>query len=180
MTKYIIYVPFFIFVLYMPVARIASMEMMIALGVIALTFIPKISKNLHKPARVKRKAKAALYTSLGLVLVPLVMYTISELEGIDAAASFLAPHILLIFLFGNFVFGIPVSLIADWATVRAGKFRVLLAMIIHIAFGFISYLFLHDYVIFAVISSIVFFVVDEILRKREKPERQSNMSAVEI
>lgn len=180
MTKYIIYVPFFIFVLYMPVVHIASLEMMIALGVIALTFIPRISKQLHKPERVKRKAKAALYSSLGLVLVPLVMYTISELEGVDAAALFLASHILLIFLFGNFVFGIPTSLIADWATVRTGKFRVLMALIIHIAFGFISYLFLHDYVIFAVISSIVFFVVDEILRKREKPEQQSSMSTVQI
>lgn len=88
MTKYIMYAPFFIFVLYMPVARIASVEMMIALGVIALTFIPKISKQLHKPERVKRKARAALYTSLGLVLVPLVMYMISQLEGIDAAAFF--------------------------------------------------------------------------------------------
>ncbi|MFP3355732.1 hypothetical protein R0K17_00110 [Planococcus sp. SIMBA_143] len=128
----------------------------------------------------KRKAKAALYTSLGLVLVPLLMYTISELEGIDAAAFFLASYILLIFLFGNFVFGIPVSLIADWATARAGKFCVLLVLIIHITFGFISYLFLHDCVIFAVISSIVFFVVDEILRKREKPEQQSSMSIVQI
>lgn len=180
MTKYIIYAPFLIFVLYMPVAHVASMEMIIALGVIALTFIPKISKQLHKPARVKRKARAALYTSLGLVLVPLVMYAISELEGIDAAAFFLASHILLIFLFGNFVFGMPTSLIADWATARAGKFRVLLALVIHIAFGFISYLFLHDYVIFAVISSIVFFVVDEILRKREKPEQQTKMSTVQI
>lgn len=180
MTKYIIYVPFFIFVLYMPVVHIASLEMMIALGVIALTFIPKISKQLHKPARVKRKAKAALYTSLGLVLVPLVMYMISQPEGIDAAAFFLASHILLIFLLGNFVFGIPTSLIADWATVRAWKFRVILALIIHIAFGFISYLFLHDYVIFAVISSIVFFVVDEILRKREKPNQQTEMSTVQI
>lgn len=180
MTKYIIYAPFFIFVLYMPIVHIASLEMMITLGVIALTFIPKISKQLHKPERVKRKAKAALYTSLGLVLVPLVMYTISELERIDAAAFFLASHILLIFLFGNFVFGVPVSLIADWATVRTGKFRVLMALIIHIAFGFISYLFLRDYVIFAVISSIVFFVVDEILRKREKPYQQTEMSTVQI
>lgn len=180
MTKYIIYVPFFIFVLYMPVVHIASLEMMIALGVIALTFIPKISKQLHKPARVKRKAKSALYTSLGLVLVPLVMYIRSELEGIDAAAFFLASHILLIFLFGNFVFGVPTSLIADWVTARAGKLRVLLALFIHIAFDFISYLFLHDYVIFAVISSIVFFVVDEILRKREKPYQQTEMSTVEI
>ncbi|AUD14489.1 MULTISPECIES: hypothetical protein [unclassified Planococcus (in: firmicutes)] len=92
----------------------------------------------------------------------------------------LASHILLIFLFGNFVFGIPTSLIADWATVRTEKFCVLLALLIHIAFDFISYLFLHDYVIFAVISAIVFFVVDEILRKREKPIQQTEMSTVQI
>ncbi|WP_404334470.1 hypothetical protein [Planococcus rifietoensis] len=92
----------------------------------------------------------------------------------------LASHILLIFLFGNFVFGIPTSLIADWVTARAGKFRVLLALFIHIAFDFISYLFLHDYVIFAVISSIVFFVVDEILRKRGKSEQQTEIPAVQI
>ncbi|MEZ0482138.1 hypothetical protein [Planococcus sp. SSTMD024] len=180
MTKLIMYGPFFLFALYMPIAHIALPELMLALGVIALTFIPKISKQLHKPARVKRKAKAALYTSFGLVLVPLVMSMIGQQQGIDAGALFMASHILLLFLFGNFVFSIPSSLIADWATMRAGNFRVLLAFFIHIAFGLISYLFLQAYVIFAIISAIVFFVVDEILRKRRNSEQQTEITAAPI
>lgn len=180
MTKLIMYVPFFLFVLYMPIAQIALPELMTAVGVIALTFIPKISERLYKLERVKRKAKAALYTSFGLVLVPLVMSMIGQQHWLDAGALLIASHILLLFLFGNFVFAIPSSLVADWATMRAGKFRVLLALLIRIAFGLISYLFLQTYVIFAVISAIVFFVADEILRKRGEPENQSEVSAVQI
>lgn len=180
MTKLIMYGPFFLFVLYMPLAQIASVELMIVLGVIALTFIPAISKQLYKPVCVKRKAKAALFTSFCLVLVPLLMSLIGQREGLDIAAFVIASYILLLFLFGNFVFGVPSSLVADWATARAGRLRVLLALFIHIAFGLVSYLFLQAYVIFAVVSAIVFFVVDEILRKRGKLEHQTEIPAVQI
>jgi len=174
------YAPFFIFLLYMPVVRIATIEMMIALGVIALAFIPKISNRLYTPALVKRKAKAALFTSFGLVLLPLLIITVSDWEAMDLSALLLASHILLIFLFGNFVFGMPVSLISEWATKRAGKIRVLAAFFLHVGFAFVSVFFLKDYMAFAVVSAIVFFVVDEILRKREKFEQQTEMSAVQI
>lgn len=32
-------------------------------------------------------------------------------------------YIFLAFLFGNFVYGLPVSLVSDWATAGAGKWR---------------------------------------------------------
>ncbi|MBU9675107.1 hypothetical protein KQ939_00225 [Planococcus sp. CP5-4] len=54
------------------------------------------------------------------------------------------------------------------------------AFFLHIGFAFISVFFLKDYMAFAVVSAIVFFVVDEILRKREKPEQQTGMSAVQM
>lgn len=60
MIKLLLYAPFAIVLGLVIWARLEFIEVYIALGIIALSFIPKIRRKLYKPVLVKRKAKAAI------------------------------------------------------------------------------------------------------------------------
>lgn len=141
----------------------------ITLTLIALTFLPVIRNKLYNGDALFRKGKAALYASLlvsGFVLLLTIGSFIMD-KSTDFAALWLIVFLFLILLVGSAVYGIPVSSFSDLATSHVKRYRLPLAFLIHLGFGLISYLFLGPLVYFTLIMAVVYFLFDELLRKRE-------------
>jgi hypothetical protein len=113
----------------------------------------------------KRKSLAALYASILLTVVFEVFsvaetliyfkddYSLSDPETIISIS-----FILLFASIGNFIYGLPVSLIAEYITKSMeGRKPLLFSFSIHVFFGFITVFFLGRLGVLAIISSILFF-----------------------
>ncbi|PLR95734.1 hypothetical protein [Bacillus sp. T33-2] len=76
-------------------------------------------------------------------------------------------------LVGNVLYGLPVSLLADFVSQKFKKIRILVSGLIHIGLGSITYfIFPHFFAYFIMMCSIIFFVLDEITRRKSKSETQ--------
>jgi hypothetical protein len=62
---------------------------------------------------------------------------------------------------GNFVYGIPVSFLADYISHKLLKYRFILAGFIHIFFGAITTLIIGGFGFYAIVSALLFFISDE-------------------
>lgn len=94
-----------------------------------------------------------------LLPVLLGIYSINELSSVDDL-SFL----IIVFIFaivGNFMYGIPVSLLIDYLTSKMIKFQFLLSGFLHIIFASISFVFIGEFNTFAVICAVLFFLSEE-------------------
>ena len=149
-----------------------EIQLKITLSLIVLTSLPFIRKKLYKDEALFRKGKAALYASVFLTACGLLMIMGSMLldKGTDFAAFGFIFFLFVIFLFGSVVYGIPVSSFSDLVTAQTTRYRLPLAFLIHLGFGLLSYLFLGPLMYFAVIVAVVFFVFDEVLRKKTFPQ----------
>ncbi|MGM0751855.1 MAG: DUF6843 domain-containing protein [Bacillota bacterium] len=108
------------------------------------------------------KLKPAIYTSL---ILSTFLMTISILDG----GIMLFPFVLMYSLAGNLAYGIPVSLLSDWLTKRLSKGRMMVAGFIHAFFGAITYFVIDGFAWFAVICAVIFFFVDEWLKRKNTP-----------
>ncbi|WML58561.1 hypothetical protein [Neobacillus sp. PS2-9] len=116
-----------------------------------------------------RKLKVAFYSSLvftiGLFFVSILMEDSFHFTG----GEFLFIFIVLFYsLIGNFVYGLPVSALAEWISMKFSTFRFWLSGLIHIGFGLATYFIAPGFSVPAIICSILFFAFDEITRKRIK------------
>jgi hypothetical protein len=73
--------------------------------------------------------------------------------------------ILLYAAVGNFLYGIPVSFLSDYFTIKLVKFRFIVAGFIHILFGFLTTFIIGGFGIFAGVCSLLFFLLEELQRK---------------
>ncbi|WP_342602772.1 hypothetical protein [Peribacillus sp. FSL E2-0159] len=135
------------------------------LAFITIAFVfPVIRKLLFKDKF--RKIKVAFYSSLtftiGLFLVSIIDESSFNLDG-----DFFQIIIIVLFysLIGNFLYGLPVSLIAEFISMKFFNIRFWLSGLIHIGFGLATY-FIDPggFFIFAIICSIIFFALDEITK----------------
>ncbi|GEL78505.1 hypothetical protein [Tenuibacillus multivorans] len=115
----------------------------------------------------RRKIYGFLITSL---LTAIVLSSIANPIGVELTGFILVFATPIIF-----VCGVPVSLLSDFVTrLFFGKVRSIMAFIIHISFGSLygfilfSALEVEIYLYAAVISSIIFWLVDEVLRLKMK------------
>jgi hypothetical protein len=120
----------------------------------------------------KRKALPALYTSI-LLTIGLEVFSLSLIEDYEdytdalSEAIISAPFILFYALIGNFVYGLLVSLFAEYITKSMeGRKQLLFSFSIHVFFGFITIFFLDRLGISAIISSIIFFLIDVRLKNK--------------
>jgi len=111
---------------------------------------------------------------LGLVLTTLLIGLIlAVLFMISSGTSFLAIGLLLAGAFPFvFLIGLPVSFLSDYLSKNLnGKQRKMVALLIHIIFGLIAGLVIAKvfeslfYVGVTIIAALIFWLVDEILRK---------------
>ncbi|MBW3112587.1 hypothetical protein KYJ26_12150 [Bacillus sp. MCCB 382] len=110
-----------------------------------------------------KKVKAACYTSLTLSVIILIF-------SIADGGLWIFPIVLMYALAGNLAYGIPVSILSDWLTKRMGRGRMLAAGIIHASFGGLTYLVIDGFAWFAVICAVIFFFVDEWLKRKDSSE----------
>lgn len=155
-----------------------EIEIKIALSMIMLTFLPAISKRLYSWDATIRKIKAALYTLLFLTGFALLLSIGSIIKGnsVDFASLWFTLFLFLIFLLGSVVYGVPVSSFSDLATARVTRYRFALAFIVHLGFGLISYIFLGPLMYFALIVAVVFFLFDELLRRKAAQHHETRMA----
>jgi len=117
-----------------------------------------------------RKMKVAFYTSMtftiGFFLFSIFL-SIKEEHSFHFNRELCIILIIVLFysLLGNFLYGLPVSVIAEMISMKFFHFRIWLSGFIHIGFGFGTYFLLSDFLIPAIICSIIFYALDEITRK---------------
>ncbi|KRF64347.1 hypothetical protein ASG99_21180 [Bacillus sp. Soil768D1] len=139
------------------------------LVIITIGFLfPIIRKILFKDKF--RKIKVAFYSSLtftiGYFLISFLISMIEE-QSFNLNGELFGFTIILLFysLIGNFVYGLPVSLIAEFISMKFFNIRFWLSGLIHIGFGLGTYFIDPGFSIPAIICSIIFFALDEITKK---------------
>ncbi len=169
MYKYLLYIPVFAIVAFIIWASSWGIGIKITFSVIILIFFLTINKFLSTKSTVFRKVTAAFYASLCPIAFLLLMDlgSINDYSGVDFADLYFFAALFLIFLFGSIVYGVPTSLISDFATSDVKRYRFPLAFLIHLGFALFSYLFLGQLMYFALFVAVFFFLFDELLRKRE-------------
>ena len=165
MHKCILYIPVVTLISFIIWVGVESLPIKIALAIIGVTFLPKIRKKLYKPLLVIRKGKVALYASLLFTFILLILDIKTVITEPDINFTF-SIFILLSCLLGSIIYGIPVSLLADLITANVRKYRVYLSFLVHIGFGLLSFFFLGPLMVLAAFLAILFFLIDEFLRKK--------------
>jgi hypothetical protein len=169
MYKLFLYTSIFTLVYFIIWVGVESIPIKVVLGIIGLTFIPQVRRRFYKTPLVIRKSKVALFSSLFLTLMLLIL---------DIKAFIAEPNIdftdftiiILIFLYsllGSFIYGIPVSLFSDLVTTNTKKFRFYFSFLVHIGFGLLTFFFLGPVMILSTFCAFLFFLIDEFLRKKE-------------
>ncbi|WP_108672073.1 DUF6843 domain-containing protein [Peribacillus acanthi] len=101
------------------------------------------------------------------------------LDLINRGDEFFGIFIIALFYagIGNFLYGIPVSLVSDFLTRKLRKSRFIAAAFIHLFFGSITIVFVEELGIFSAICSLIFFLLDEGLKNgRRLPKKKSAYS----
>ena len=104
------------------------------------------------------KIMAALFTSLVL------SGFLGIMSLIESDGYLFLLIVFFLSLFGNIVYGVPVSFLSDFLSKRLLKGRVVFAGFLHIFFGFITFYVIEGYAFFAVICAVLFFIIDEWLK----------------
>jgi len=169
MYKSFLYTSVFAVLYFIIWVGVESIQIKVVLFIIGLTLIPKVRIKLYKTPLVIRKSKVALYTSLFftflLFILDNALFTTETKIGFTDFSVF-----ILVFFFsllGSIIYGIPVSLLSDFITTNIKKFRIYLSFLVHFGFGLISFFFLGPLMIIATIFALLFFLIDEIVRKKE-------------
>lgn len=102
-----------------------------------------------------RKLVVALFSSIILSIVLLLM---SSWESGEIGFIIL---VLILALFGNFIYGIPVSFLSEFLTKSLTKSRVYVAGFIYIFFGYITVFVIEGLAIFSTICAVLFYFIDE-------------------
>ncbi|MGM0843621.1 MAG: hypothetical protein ACQEUT_01490 [Bacillota bacterium] len=169
MYKLILNISVFTLIYFIIWVGVDSIPIKVMLGMIGLTLLPKVRKKLYQTQLVIRKSKVALFTSV-LLTLGVILPDIDSL--IKEPGILLSDFSIVIFIFstsmlGTFLYGIPVSLFSDLITANGRKYRFYLSFLVHIGFGLLSFLFLGALMNIAVLCALIFFLIDEFLRKKE-------------
>lgn len=106
------------------------------------------------------KIKSALFSTLIIVGFYFLMGLLDS-HTIDINTLFILIIILFYAGIGNFIYGIPVSILSDYLSSKLLKYRFIVAVFIHIFFGCITTLIIGELGKFAIISSCLFFLCEE-------------------
>lgn len=107
--------------------------------------------------------------AVGVVGVVLMLQFMSAegLEPIIALLGFMVV-IMLFTLFGNIVYGIPVSMLSDFVSKRVPPIRFTIAACIYIVFAYVTYFIVEGYYIYAVGAAVFFFLAEEVQNLRAR------------
>lgn len=168
MYKVFLYISLLTLPLFIVWVGVESLQVKVVLGIIWFTIlIPQIRKKLYNSI-VIRKIKVALYCSLIFTLL-------SPFTDIKAFSDTGFGILWLIFFFTLLVYliyGLPVSIVSDLITKKLKTSRFYASGLLHIGFGLVTYFFGLE-LLLATMCSLVFFLIDELLRLRKVHYRTS-------
>ncbi|AND42270.1 hypothetical protein [Cytobacillus oceanisediminis] len=133
-----------------------------------LFLIPAVRKILFTNYIVLRKLKVSLFTSLTFTFG---LFLIESLSAFNETAmnDFIITDLMFIIYFSLFfilIYGLPVSMIAEFISTRIPYNRALVSGIIHVGFGLMTFLISIPFDLMALICSVIFFALDEISRRK--------------
>ncbi|UAL47001.1 hypothetical protein K7887_19430 [Sutcliffiella horikoshii] len=102
-----------------------------------------------------RKLVAALFSSIILSLGLLLM------SSWDSEQKGFILLVLIFALFGNFIYGIPVSFISEFLTKSLAKSRVFVAGFIYVFLAYIAGVVIEGLAFFSIICAVLFYLIDE-------------------
>ncbi|KKI93279.1 hypothetical protein WQ54_05465 [Bacillus sp. SA1-12] len=106
------------------------------------------------------KLKPAFYSTLTFAGIFFVAGVIESPSNILGSIMYIQVFLLYGGI-GNFVYGIPVSLLSDYLSSKLPKFRFILAGLIHLFFGVLTVFIIHGLAYFAMVAAFLFFLFDE-------------------
>lgn len=120
--------------------------------------------------------KSALLASF---LLPMLLGIYFIYESGSTEGFFFLIIVFFFALVGNFLYGIPVSLLVDLITKKITKIKFLLSGFLHIIFAFIPFFILKGFNTFAIICAVLFFLSEE-WQMREKQDFNGKEKIVSI
>ena len=130
-------------------------------------FVPRIRSILFGKKMVQRKIKAAIYTSITFTLFWFCGIIILD-KSLDFENLILVIFVLFFSLVGNFSYGLSVSILSEFLITKLTSYRILTSCLVHIGFGLLTYfIFVFELFLFSTSCSIIFFVTDQLLRRKE-------------
>lgn len=166
MKRNIIFIFAMMVVVMILVVSHTPLEVVPLLGLMLVMFIvPGIKRLLIKDDF--RKVKAAFYTAIIFTLGLYIFYVFASLfDGWISGDLFLSMVMVFLFsLIGNFLYGIPVSVMAEIISMKFMGKRVWVSGLIHIGFGAVTYFYHPGFSLAAVCCSVLFFLLDERIRR---------------
>lgn len=106
------------------------------------------------------KIKSASFTTL-IIGGFFFLLSMVDSSSIDLGGLMFIVIVLFYAGIGNFIYGIPVSILSDYLSNKLSKYRFIVAAFIHLFFGAITSLIIRELVIFALASSLIFFLFEE-------------------
>jgi MFS family permease len=143
-------------------------EVMALLGLLLVIFlVPAIREGIWKDGY--RKIKVAFYTSICFTAGLFIFYfAMSVLKGnsyrVDGELSLFILLVLLFSMGGNFLYGIPVSLMAEYISMKISSMRLWISGLIHIGMGAFTYFIFPGVLPGAMCCAVIFFLIDERMR----------------
>ncbi|MYL64459.1 hypothetical protein GLW07_13965 [Bacillus hwajinpoensis] len=137
----------------------------VLLSLLAVAFLFPVFRK-HVFQNKMRKLKVALLTSMTFSIG--LFFSSLPMAGMDAFSfitvmSFIV--VLLYSLLGNLLYGLPVSILAEYLSVKTSRFRIYLSAFIHLGFGFATFFVAPAFFLWASICSALFFIWDEVTRR---------------
>lgn len=106
------------------------------------------------------KIKSASFTTL-IIGGFFFLLSMVDSSSIDLGGLMFIVIVLFYAGIGNYIYGIPVSILSDYLSNKLSKYRFIVAAFIHLFFGAITSLIIGELVIFALASSLIFFLLEE-------------------
>lgn len=130
-------------------------------------FVPRIRSIVFGKRMIQRKIKAAVYTSITFTLFWFFGVTIFD-KSLEFEHLSIVPLVFFFSLVGNFSYGISVSFLSEFIINKLTSYRILTSGFVHIGFGLLTYfIFIFELFIFSISCAILFFVADQLLRRKE-------------
>ncbi|CAN7173416.1 hypothetical protein [Rossellomorea sp. LjRoot5] len=147
-----------------------SVEVMAFLGLLVVIIsVPAIRQGIWKDNF--RKVKAAFYTTVCFTIGLFIFYFSLSIFAGDSYSTGgeLSLFVLVVFLFsliGNVFYGLPVSLVAEYISIKFSSMRPWVSGVIHIGLGAITYFIFPGLSLGAISCAVIFFIIDEVLYKK--------------
>ncbi|WP_377890476.1 DUF6843 domain-containing protein [Alkalihalobacillus sp. R86527] len=112
--------------------------------------------------RVKSKVLSALFSTLVIGGLWLILGSIDARSMITPGDfGFIILVVMMYTAIGNFIFGIPVSLLSDWVSNKVPSFRFIIAAFIHLSMAVATFVVIKDWYVFSVFAALFFFLGEE-------------------